>query len=365
MTMTPVAAAAALRGDAVLTSDVLYLGLQDCSLGLRSNSTALIDLLKDYFSHVVIAPCDPDLEIVAVERDAPELGVAFIDWQREPGKTGRKDSYLDLDGARLVRKIRTGMVFLHGTADRIAAGPCLLNDNQVINFINAQYMEWLQNRDWLICHASGLVRDGRCLAIAGLSGGGKSTLMLRMMDDPEVSYLTNDRLFIRTGDDFTEAVGIPKLPRINPGTIVHNPALHGLMTSQQRDAFLAMPADQLWTLEDKYDVHLDRVYGAGRISERATLSAFLVLNWERDTNKPLKVERVNLDERRDLLSAIMKSPGPFYQFTDGRFFSDSMALDQSAYLKSLADIDVFEASGGIDFDALSQHCLNELIGRKK
>ena len=314
---------------------------------------------------MVIGPRDTDLEIVAIERDAPELGVAFTDWQREPGKTGRKDSYLDLDGARLVRKIRTGMVFLHGTADRIAAGPCLRNDNQVINFINAQYMEWLQNRDWLICHASGLVRDGRCLAIAGLSGGGKSTLMLRMMDDPEVSYLTNDRLFIRPGDGFTEAVGIPKLPRINPGTIVHNPALHGLLTLEQRNAFLAMPPDQLWTLEEKYDVHLERVYGPGRISERASLSAFLVLNWERGSEKPLKVERVNIDKRRELLSAIMKSPGPFYQFADGRFFSDSMALDQSAYLKSLASIDIFEASGGVDFDALSQHCLNELIGGKK
>lgn len=247
-------------------------------------------------------------------------------------------------------------------ADRIAAGPCLRYDNQVINFINAQYMNWLQNRDWLICHASGLVRDGRCLAIAGLSGGGKSTLMLRMMDDPGVSYLTNDRLFIRSGDGFTEAVGIPKLPRINPGTIVHNPALHGLMTAQQRDVFLAMPSDQLWTLEDKYDVHIDRVYGHGRISERATLSAFLVLNWERGSDKPLKVERVNLDERRDLLAAIMKSPGPFYQFADGRFFNDNMALDPAPYLKTLDGVDIFEASGGLDFDALSQHCLTKLMG---
>jgi HprK-related kinase B len=364
MTMTPAAAAAALRGDAVLISAELYLGLGDCSLRLRSNSTALIDNLKDYFGHVVIAPRDADLEIVAVERDAPELGVAFIDWAREPGKTGRKDSYLDLDGARLVRKVRTGMVFLHGTDDRIAAGPCLRHENQVINFINAQYMNWLQNRDWLICHASGLVRDGRCLAIAGLSGGGKSTLMLRMMDVPEVSYLTNDRLFIRRGGGFTWAVGIPKLPRINPGTIVHNPALHGLLTSRQRDAFLAMPPDQLWALEDKYDVHIDRIYGSGRISGRATLTAFLVLNWERNTGKPLKVERVKLGERLDLLSAIMKSPGPFYQFTDGRFFKDTMTLDQEAYLQCLDGVGIFEASGGVDFDALTQHFPGDLLGGK-
>jgi len=364
MTMTPADAAAALRGDAVLTSDALHLGLGDCTLRLRSNSTALIDRLADYFSHVAIAPRDADLEIVAVERDAPDLDAAYIDWAREPGKTGRKDSYLDLVGARLVRKLRTGMVFLQGTADKIAAGPCLRYENQVINFINAQYMNWLQNRDWLICHASGLVHDGRCLAIAGFSGGGKSTLMLRMMDDPGVSYLTNDRLFIRPSGGFTEAVGIPKLPRINPGTIVHNPALHSLLTAQQRDAFLAMPPDQLWTLEDKYDVHLDTIYGPGRISERANLSAFLVLNWKQNTSEPLKVERVNLDERRELLAAIMKSPGPFYQFADGHFFNDTLVLDQAAYLKSLDDIDIFEASGGVDFDALTRHCLDELFGGK-
>jgi len=234
----------------------------------------------------------------------------------------------------------------------------------VINFINSQYMNWLQNHDWLICHASGLVRDGRCLAMAGLSGGGKSTLMLGMMDDPAVSYLTNDRLFIRPGDGLTGSCATSELPRINPGTIVHNTALHGLLTARQRDDFLAMPPDQLWALEDKYDVHIDKIYGSGRISGRATLSAFLVLNWERNSEKPLKVERVNLDERRDLLAAIMKSPGPFYQFVDGRFFSDTMDLDPATYLRDLDSIDIFEASGGVDFDALTQHCLSELIREK-
>ncbi len=122
-----------------------------------------------------------------------------------------------------------------------------------------------------------------------------------------------------------------------------------------------MPPAQLWTLEDKYDVHVGRVYGPGRICAHATLSAFLVLNWERNSDRPLRVERVNLDERRELLAAIMKSPGPFYQFADGRFFDDSMILDQAPYLQNLDAIDVFEASGGADFDALSRHCINELM----
>jgi len=354
--------AAAMKGDAVIADNELHLGLGACTLRLRSNSAELITGLRDYFGHVVVESRDPDLDILAVEREAPDLGIEFTDWKREPGKTGRKDAYHDLDGARLVLKVRTGMVFLQSETDRIAAGPCLEYDNQVINFINAQYMNWLQNRGWLICHASGLVKGGHCLAMAGFSGGGKSTIMLRLMDDPSVSYLTNDRLFVlRNGQ--TQAVGIPKLPRINPGTIVHNEALHGLMSTEQREAFLAMPPEDLWHVEDKYDVHVDRVYGQGRIVERAPLKSFLVLNWNRDSDQPMRVERVDLGERRDLLSAIMKSPGPFYKFPDGRFFTDTMTLDEDAYLAALDGVGIYEAKGGVDFDALSRHCVDELMGR--
>ena len=360
--ITAAEAVRALQGGATMTADELHLGLEGSILRLRSNSAELITGLRDYFGHVVIEPSAPDVEIVAIESAPPDLGLDFIDWQREPGKTGRKDAYVDLDGARLVLKVRTGMVFLQSETERIAAGPCLRYDNQVINFINAQYMNWLQNRNWLICHASGLVKDNKCMAVAGFSGGGKSTVMLRLMDDPTVSYLTNDRLFIQRSPATTEAVGIPKLPRINPGTIVHNAALHGLLTVQQRDEFLAMPPNELWHLEDKYDVHVDRVYGAGRITGRAPLSAFLVLNWQRDTEDPLRVERVDLKDRRELLSAIMKSPGPFYQFPDGSFFTDTMSLDEDAYLQALDGIAIYEASGGVDFENLSKRCLDELMG---
>ena len=199
MGYTEESAVSALQGDAQLCADELYLALGGCTLRLRSNSAAVLTDLADYFSHVASDAQTPDIDIIAIERDAPELDIDFIDWKREPGKTGRKDSYADLPGGRLVRKVRTGMVFLQSERNRIAAGPCLKYDNQVINFINSQYMNWLQNRGWLICHAAGLVYRGKCLGIAGFSGGGKSTLMLNLLDNDEVSYLTNDRLFLHAG----------------------------------------------------------------------------------------------------------------------------------------------------------------------
>jgi len=350
-----------LQDQAPLCADELYLALSGCVLRVRSNSAELLAGLADYFSHVASDAMTPDVDIIAIERDAPELGIDFIDWKREPGKTGRKDSYVDLPGGRLVRKVRTGMVFLQSESRRIAAGPCRKNDNQVINFISSQYMNWLQNRGWLISHAAGLVYRGKGLGIAGFSGGGKSTLMLHLLDNDEVSYLTNDRLFIHAGSGPTLARGIPKLPRINPGTIVHNQTLHSLIPAPQREALLQLPGAELWELEEKYDVHIDRVYGPGRILAEAPMAAFLILDWQRDSEKELEVERVDLAAHRDLLGALMKSPGPFYQYPDGTFQQDTTAFDEPAYLEVLENIAVYVARGRVDFAALSERCLHELL----
>lgn len=350
-----------LPTDESLCVDELYMGLIDCTLRVRSNSTALLADLAGYYSHVASDPVTPDIDIVAIERDAPELDLDFVDWKRGPGKAGRKDSYVDLPGGRLIRKVRSGMVFLQSESRRIAAGPCLKYNNQVINFINSQYMNWLQNRGWLICHAAGLVYRGKGLGIAGFPGGGKSTLVLHLMEDDDVSFLTSDRLFIHAGSGAVLARGIPKLPRINPGTIVHNPRLHSLLTTRQRNTLLQMSVAELWDLEDKHDVPVDRIFGAGRIQQEAPLTAFLILDWQHDSDRELEVERIDLAVRRDLLGLMMKSPGPFYQYPDGSFLRDTTPFDDSAYLDALEGVAVYVARGRVDFPALSECCLQKIL----
>jgi HprK-related kinase B len=345
-----------------LCDAALYLSIGGCMLRLRSNSAQLLDGLRNYFAHVHSEAQSPDIDVIAVERDVVELGVRFIDWKREPGKSGRKDAYLDIPDGRLVRKVRTGMLFLQSEQYRIAAGPCIEYDSQVINFINAQYMNWLQQRSWLICHAAALFYRGRGFAIAGRSGGGKSTLMLNLLDHDGVSYITNDRLFIKKSAGETRAVGIPKLPRINPGTIVHNPKLQQLIEPQRRASLLALPPRELWELEDKYDVDVEAIYGAGCIVQEAPLSAFLILNWKRHSDAAVQLAEVDLARRRDLLNAIMKSPGPFYQYADGSFFEDDTPFDEQVYLDALDGVTIFEACGRADFDGLAGIFLNELVG---
>ncbi|VAX13662.1 Uncharacterized protein Deba_0381 [hydrothermal vent metagenome] len=345
-----------------LVSDSLSLVIGKFSLDIYSNSQRLLDRLESYFSNIVTQSSQTSIEIIAIESDAVELNLNFIDWPREQGKTGRKDSYIDLDDGRVLRKVRTGMIFLQSRTLRMAAGPCLANENQIVNFINSQYMTWLQQNGWLICHAAGLVYKDTAYAFAGFSGGGKSTLMLHLLNHENTAYLTNDRLFIKSEKGHISAAGIPKLPRINPGTIVHNPRLHGLITEQQRQAFLAMPAEKLWDLEDKYDVFIDKIYGANRILAQAPLGALIILNWQRDSESDLIVEKVELATRLDLLDAVMKSPGPFYQYPDGAFYSNTTALPTQRYLDALKNIDVYEVKGQVDFDKLNCYCQENIFG---
>ena len=185
--------------------------------------------------------------------------------------------------------------------------------------------------------------------------------MLNLLEEDSVNYLTNDRLFIRSNNNTVQARGIPKLPRINPGTIVHNARLHKLLSKQRRDELLQLPAEELWHLEEKYDVHVEHVYGPKRISTEADLQAFVILNWQRDSTEETRVTAVDIGQRRELLAALMKSPGPFYQHADGSFHSDTAAFDEQSYLDVLDGVTIYEITGQIDFDAAGKQLIDVLV----
>lgn len=357
MAMNKLIDPAQLFNKSELLAEYLDLDMGYCSCRIRSNSIELIQRLSAYFSFIKADVDVPTFNIIAIESTELELSAPFIDWKREPGKTGRKDSYIDLDNARLIRKVRTGMVFYQSRSGGTAVGPCLANDNQVINFINNQFMNWLQQHQWSICHAAAVVKQGRAFAVAGFSGGGKSTLMLQMLEQEGVNFLTNDRLFIKQTEQMTQAAGIPKLPRINPGTIVHNPRLRPMLSNEQQQTFLSMPQQELWELEQKFDADIEALYGAERIQYQAPLQALLILNWSRETQAETLLTQINLRERPELLAAVMKSPGPFFQTADGAFIADDYQADEQAYLSILDNIEVYEATGGINFEQLAQRYL--------
>lgn len=355
------AAAFLLTEGAELCETPLRLTVGDCGLVIHANSRQLLDRLRGYFSHLSKKPALSTIEITAIESEVVDTGLPFVDWRREPGKRGRKDAYVELADGRLLLKVRTGMLFLQSEQWRVAAGPCLGYDNQLVNFINSQVMNWLQQRDWLICHAAGLMLNGHAIAIAGFSGGGKSTLMLHLMEHPKSRYLTNDRLFLRRQGVRVEAVGIPKLPRINPGTVVNNPRLSSLTDEERRERLLQLPKQALWDLEEKFDVDVQRFYGRDRIdtSTPVPLAGLVILNWRQTDTDPVKMTKVDISQRNELLAAVMKSPGPFYQDALGVFLQDDDPLREAPYQQLLKGISVYEVTGRMDFAGLTGLCLKQ------
>lgn len=331
-------------------------------LDVVSNSPTLLEWLRDY-----LAPFDggdharsPDLVVSAHQMDPPDLGLVLREWPREPGKQNQKEAFADLPDGRVVRKVRTGMQFLVGPKRRVAFGDCLAQPNQVVNFVDFQYIAYLMNQGLALCHAAGVASPTRGLGLAGMAGGGKSTLALHLVS-AGYSFTSNDRLLV--GPQAAGAVmkGVPKHPRINPGTALSNPDLVAILSEVRREALARLPRESLWALEEKYDAEIDRLFGPGRITLDSRIDAFLILAWSPRDASAARFDRVDLSERRDLLAAVMKSPGPFFLPERGPWPQGFESPSPDFYLEKLKGIPIYEARGGVDF-ARGVAFARELLG---
>ncbi len=335
------------------------LGLQfgNCRIRVQTNSESLCLHLAHYYEDFQRHDdAEPHIEISAVDTEIQDFNVDFEVRQPEPGKRKIKEEFHDFKDGRLVRKRLTGMCFVFGKAFNLAVGPCFENDNQVINFINNRFIEWMLNQDMLLAHGAGVFLDGKGIAMAGFSGMGKSTLALHLMSRG-FNFISNDRLLIDLKDGQLNMWGVPKLPRINPGTAMNNPDLQAILSPTEKNRMEAMDPEKLWHLEDKYDVYLDQCYGPNRFHLHAPISLIVILNWDHEYKDPI-FNRVDLWNRRDLLPAFMKSPGLFYQPEPGR----GMDFSVEAYLNRLRGCPVLEITGGVDFNRAVETCMEQLKG---
>lgn len=337
-----------LNGDAVFDFD----GVR---VRVRTNSPKLAARLLEYFQPFVLfpTPAEAMFTVHAVERDEPNLGLAFKPWPREPGKVQGKEAVCDVPGGRVIRKVRTGMQFLVGPETLLAVGPCEQNVNQVINFLVFQYTEWWLQRGWLLCHAAGVTRNGAGIAIAARSGGGKSTLALTLMNHG-YALVSNDRLLIKSQADRVSMRGVPKFPRINPGTALHNPHLHSLIPAEKRGTYQHLTPEELWRVEDKYDVPVHEIYGPGRFQLATTLRGVVTLDWTPDDSTPTTWKRLEVTDRPDLMPDLMKAPGPFFYDQPAQATVPSSQLDPSPYLETLSGVPLLIASGRVDFSSGSR-----------
>ncbi len=339
----------------------LFLDLGDCRIKVSSNSSGLLAELDSYFGAFVAGPGPVDLSITALEAESPSVPLDLTVKEPDPGKDKVKEEYADLPGGRLVRKKLTGMVFLFGQGVNLAVGPCLENPNQIVNFINNRYIEHKLNRDCLLGHSAAVahLKDGRMrgLALAGFSGAGKSTLAMHVMSRGAL-FVSNDRLLVRDSGAGLSMYGVAKLPRINPGTALNNPDLHSVVPDDDRQRFQDLEEGDLWELEHKYDVFLDKSFGEGRFVLTAPMHGLVVLNWRRGAGES-SIHFVKAHERPDLLPAFMKAAGLFYLPPGGAQNWSDPSLE--AYTALLSRCDLVEISGGVDFDRAADFCMEYLL----
>jgi HprK-related kinase B len=339
-------------------SDALDLRFGQCRIRLDTNSAELVRVLELYFKPFLDDDGAADIQLTALEMTPPELGLAFTDWVRDPGKVGRKDSFVDLADGRVCRKVRTGMQYLLSDKESLVFGECLKNDNQVINFLISLYITWLMHRKNVLCHAAALSRHGEGFAIAAFSGGGKSTLALHLMRKG-FDFVSNDRTLIGKHEDGVTMSGVPKQPRINPGTVMNNPALADVIPESRLKQLAKISPQEIWNLEEKYDADVEAIFGQGKFQLYARLNAFVILNWKRDDSAETKFARVDIHQRPDLLAAVMKSPGPFYMLPGNTAPASIIKTNPEDYIPVLSQIAVYEVTGAVDFDKAVDFCVQE------
>ncbi len=336
----------------------LDLKFGQCCIRLDTNSAELSRILESYFKPFLDSEGVADIKVTALEMPEPDLGLDFTDWKRDPGKVGRKDSFADLADGRVCRKVRTGMQYLLSDRECLIFGECIKNESQVINFLISQYITWLMHRGNVLCHASALSKDGSGFAMSAFSGGGKSTLALHLMRKG-FDFVSNDRTLITKDDDGIYMNGVPKQPRINPGTVLYNPALADVIPQERMQQLKTIPQQELWDLEEKYDADVEAIFGQGRFHLHTRLKAFVILNWKRDVTAPTEFNRIDICQRPDLLAAVMKSPGPFYMLPGNKAPATVVATNPDDYIPILSKMDVYEVTGVIDFDRAVEFCVNQ------
>lgn len=333
----------------------LEVTFDDVTVAVASNSRELIDKLGVYYRDFLGATGQTRVEVVAVEAEAPQFPLPYTLKEREPGKTKIKEASVDLADGRVVRKVITGLVFLFGRGANYAVGPCLANDNQLVNFINNRFIELRLRRGALLFHAAGVAEKNAGLAIAGFAGAGKSTLALEIMRQG-TDFISNDRVMVSREQTGLLMTGLAKMPRVNPGTVLHNPSLAPVMNDADRKRFSALPAAELWDLEHKYDAFIDDCFGPGHFKLCCPMAGLVILRWKRDAS-PMTANLVTLRHRRDLMPAFMKDVGLFYEFEDP---AEASKASQDAYLELLGDLPVLEIDGGVDFPLAAETCLDFL-----
>lgn len=334
----------------------LLLNFAGYVVSFLTNSEKLKSYLADYYKHFLGSDADA-VHCVVEGLQVPSVTIDG-DWivkHPDPGKSRVKEHILVTDEGNVINKVLTGVHLFFIRDRRVAAGPLEDNPNQVVNFINNMHLDHMLGDSGQLFHASGACIGNDGLGMAGLSGKGKSTLALRLLQNG-MNLVSNDRLVVDVIEDQLTMQGIAKYPRINPGTIMNQPELTHLPSAQDRSRYEAMSLDELWNLEEKYDAFVEETFGCA-FPLTARMKMFVALDWDRHSSKAVTLTRRDPAQCRGLVETVMKSPGVMLPVAGERI---PQALVEP-YIELLQHCEFYVLSGGVDFDDAAAQIKTELM----
>ncbi|WP_428569748.1 MAG: HprK-related kinase B [Solidesulfovibrio sp. DCME] len=328
----------------------LKLRLGRTRLALRGGDAGLMDALAGHYRDFGTDEADPpDLTIAFLDRGPVPFSLPFAVW--EGADEVAKEEFVDLADGRVVRKRRTGLWLVFGPAGHFVLGPCRRHVDQVINYVNARAADRELAAGASLLHAAGVAVGERGLAVAGLAGAGKSTLALELVRRG-ADFVSNDRLLVGPSEapgGGLAMTGVARMPRVNPGTLLFNDSLAGLLPEADRAVYAGLADEELWRLERKYDVPIRDCFGPGRFRLRVPCQALVLLCW-RPGGGAMAARRIGLAERPELVAAITKDVSVLFAQGPRRARPED-------YLRLLADCPVLLLEGGTDFHRAADRCL--------
>jgi HprK-related kinase B len=308
------------------------------------NDRRLDKAVKRYFEPF-LSPASAGAIRVTGAIGEPMLDRAALRLVRRPGARP-KIAYYDSADARVILKKRSGVVHYLWGDRAYAVGDLVRHPQQLFNLVGLAFGRALRRRGHVALHASGVARGGAGIGFVGPSGSGKSTLALTLMEFG-YDYVSNDRLFIGEGADGVEVTGVPKWPRVNPGTLLASDRLRSLMNLEEIAKYRALSGTELWGVEDKHDVPIESIYGRGRLALRVGLETLFILSW-RDGGTP-SVQPVPHDERHDALLPFVK--------TEAYDPPEAPAATAARVSVLIRDVPLYRVTGGADIPWLARRVL--------
>ena len=337
--------------------ETLFLDFDGFIVKFNTNSFSLVQELRDYYRHFLTDQvARVDRLVLGLQTDADLIpSEHWVVKQPDPGKSKIKEHLLFVDSGKVVRKVLTGVHLFFIGHDRICAGPLEANPNQVVNFINNMHLDRMLETEGQLFHASGVCSGSVGLGMAGQSGKGKSTLALRLLQQG-LDLVSNDRLVVQDAGDGLHMLGIAKYPRVNPGTVIHQPELIDIVSPEDLQRYQAMGRDELWDLEEKYDAFVEPAFNCA-FKLTANMKMFVMLDWDRNLSKPPSLDRVAPGDHPKLVETVMKSPGVMLPVAAERIGDATVG----PYMELLEKCELYRLSGGVDFGQAATEIKSLLI----